>query len=177
MNSRCRCMPVRFDDSMDSGEPNGWSTDAGDPLGSSALLSHRCRWEDLAEMDGHVKDGRMGLTLTADWASRWMAARRYGGGEVTVAVRDLASMPTAGAEHAQPRGGDARQRPWRPCPLARWCCGSRHAPIGSGRTRRGWVVGHIDDPARPRRRRSQEAIDGVGVSSTAWCGRRDWVCR
>jgi len=83
---------------MDSGEPDGWSTDEGDPLGSSRLWSHRCRWEDLAELDGHVDDGREGLVLTADWARRWTATRRYGGGEVTAAVRDLASMPTAGAE-------------------------------------------------------------------------------
>jgi hypothetical protein len=74
------------------------------------IWSHSCGLEDLCLPggDGEVAAGE--LSCGSGWTSRWTVCWRLSGTEVTCAVRDLASLPVAGAEPVRRFSWQPRQR-------------------------------------------------------------------
>ncbi len=88
---------------------------ADDGVGVSLgrLASDRCLLEDLCLAWDEFAGPSAVLVLDAGWVRRWRAAWRLSGSSVVCAVRDLASVPTAGCE-------PVRRFSWR--------TGQRHRP-------------------------------------------------
>ncbi len=75
------------------------------------IWSHSCGWEELRLPDAADDEFTTAeLSCGSGWTSRWTACWRLSGAEVTCAVRDLASMPMAGAEPVRRFAWQARQR-------------------------------------------------------------------
>lgn len=66
-----------------------------DRVGSSALWSHRCGWDDLL-VPVSLEEGRAGLDLSAGWQQRWSATWRISGDEVCYPLGELAQSVVGG---------------------------------------------------------------------------------
>lgn len=62
------------------------------------VWSDSCSWASLAVLAGDFIGQSEHLVLEHDWPTRWTVTCRYGGGEVTASVRDIASLPIAGCQ-------------------------------------------------------------------------------
>lgn len=78
---------------VNASEPGGVAL-----LQSAALWSHRCSWNELAEVSTRFDTARGALMLGEDWTRRWTATWRYATSEATAPVRALASMPVTGCQ-------------------------------------------------------------------------------
>jgi len=75
------------------------------------IWSHSCGWEELRLPDAAGDEFTTAeVSCGSGWTSRWTACWRLSGTEVTCRVRDLASMPAAGAEPVRWFGWHGRQR-------------------------------------------------------------------
>lgn len=79
-------------------------------VAARAHASDRCRLEELCLVWDGFDEPRRTLVLNEGWGRRWRAAWRLSGSPVVCAVRDLASVPTAGCEPVRRFSWRTRQR-------------------------------------------------------------------